>query len=76
MSGAKVLLRWRTGLKLTQMQMAGRLGVSQSALCEWERGKAKPSLSMALRLERESDGIVAASAWEAKRRARPSRRAA
>lgn len=35
------LKRFRTELKISQKEMAGRLGVQPSKLCEWENGIRK-----------------------------------
>lgn len=36
----------RAGLRLSQGELAQRLGVSQNAVSKWERDEAKPSLEM------------------------------
>lgn len=35
---------------LTQTEVAGRLSVSQAAICNWERGKRKPDLNKFIEL--------------------------
>lgn len=35
---------------MTQQDLAAQVGVSQTAVCNWESGKAKPELPKAVRL--------------------------
>lgn len=40
----------RTGARLTQIEMAGRLGVTQAAVSGWETGRRVPSVYMLARV--------------------------
>ena len=60
------LKTFREHLKLTQAQMADRLGVTQSTLSRLENGEIKnPSISLAHRVEVETGGAVPMSFWTA-----------
>jgi len=63
--GAVELRRWLagddTGIKVSQGQLATRLGVKQEAICHWIRGRNRPNYDRRMALERET-GIPAA-AW-------------
>jgi len=39
----KLLVQWRSDLKMTQKQLAEELRVSQKTVCMWESGKFKAS---------------------------------
>jgi transcriptional regulator with XRE-family HTH domain len=47
---ASMLIAARTGAKLTQAELAERMGTSQSTIARLESGAAKPSLSTLRRL--------------------------
>jgi len=47
----------------SQVSWARRLNVSNSHLCGVLSGKKKPSLELAVRIERETGGAVPASSW-------------
>lgn len=57
------LIKWRLRLRLTQTSAAERLGVSQSALSDYESGKKEPRVRVALRIERETAGYVSLESW-------------
>lgn len=46
------LKAWRTQQGLTQPQLAALLGVNEHTVREWERGRQKPPVFLALALER------------------------
>lgn len=46
----KVLRHIREGLKMTQKDAARQLGISRSALANWERGRGQPSVALWLRI--------------------------
>jgi transcriptional regulator with XRE-family HTH domain len=50
---------------LTQTQWAERFGVTSSYLSVLLQGGRKPSLQLAVRIERETDGAVPATSWVA-----------
>lgn len=49
---ARMLARCRRLLKMTQAQLARRLGVSQVAVCHWEKGRSAPSPRVQRKLAR------------------------
>lgn len=59
--GAALLKAWREKRKLSQAQLATRLGVSQPSLSSWERGKYRPSILAAARITRVTR--VPVSSW-------------
>ena len=48
----------------SQRAFAARIGIHHSVLSRFIAGKAKPSLSTALRIQRETDGQVSVEEWE------------
>jgi transcriptional regulator with XRE-family HTH domain len=48
----------------SQRSFADRIGIHHSVLSRFIAGKAKPSLSTALRIQRETDGQVPVDDWE------------
>lgn len=52
--------QWRTSNGLSQTELARRVGVSQSAVNQWESGHTRPSVLSSLRLERVSEGALKA----------------
>lgn len=46
-----------------QAKVAARLGISRSYLSEIASGAKKPSLDVAVRIERETGGAVPATSW-------------
>lgn len=46
-----ILKNLRKNSKISQSELANRLGIGQATICQWERGLAKPT----------SDGIIALS---------------
>lgn len=64
--GAKALLRWREGAKLTQAGLAERIvpPVTQGAVARWEDASPqRPALSTAVQIQRLSGGDVDATLW-------------
>lgn len=59
------LAQWRRGSKPrpTQAKIARRLNISRSYLSEIESGAKLPSLDLAFRIERETEGAVPARSW-------------
>jgi plasmid maintenance system antidote protein VapI len=53
LSGGEILLARLGTLKLSQLELADRLGVSTASVCRWISGERTPSLEMALLLETE-----------------------
>lgn len=75
MTASVVFRNWRASLNMTQSAMARWIGVSQSTLCEWEKGTRAPGLRLALIIERKSGGSIKVSVW-AKNKRRVRRRPA
>lgn len=48
---------WRKRCGLSQLQVAGKLGIDPSAVSAWTRGKNFPSMAMVYRLCEEVFGI-------------------
>ena len=48
---------------LTQEQFAERIGVDQSTISRLLKNKMRPSLTLAVNIERETGGAIPASAW-------------
>lgn len=48
---------------MRQVELARRLGLSNGYLHNLLRGNRRPSLDMALRIERATDGAVPVQAW-------------
>lgn len=48
---------------MSRSEWAARLGVSKSYLSELENGKKRPSLEVAVEIERLTDGAVPAASW-------------
>lgn len=46
--GSEVLKRWRTSTGTTQRQIAQHLGITSSAVSEWERSLSRPSREYAI----------------------------
>jgi transcriptional regulator with XRE-family HTH domain len=58
-----MLKSWLSANNLTQTQFAARLGVSTPHLSLLISGKKRPSLSLALKIERATNGTVPVSIW-------------
>lgn len=56
------LKKYRTDHRITQSEMAERLGVRQSTISRIENGEL-PSLALAARIQAATDDIVKASSW-------------
>jgi len=63
--GMKNLLEYRKAFGLTQRELADDVGVDQSVISRFERGQARPRLSVAVAIERATGGEVPASSWVA-----------
>lgn len=61
--GAALLKQWREARGVFQTSIADALNIRQNTVSEWEKGSRRPDLPNALRLERHTDGAVAATAW-------------
>ena len=48
---------------ITQSDFAARLHVDQATVSRLVRGVARPSLDLAVRIERETEGLIPASSW-------------
>lgn len=67
MDGPRLLLAWRNNKGLTQTEVSRRLGVSQTSVCDWERGNKSPSVNSAIDLEELTEGEVPVRAWRTPR---------
>lgn len=47
----------------TQAEFAARLKVSQASVSKWQRGILRPSLDIAVKIERITHGAVKATSW-------------
>lgn len=56
-------MRWRKAHEKTQAEAARLFEVSQSALCEYEKGNKLPGVRVALRMARVTDGEVPVPSW-------------
>ncbi len=63
MTGAELFRAWRERKGLTQKQVADRLGVSTTAVCDWENGKKVPRLGSLDAIERVTGRAVRVRAW-------------
>lgn len=63
MTGAEKFRAWRERKKLTQKAVADKLGVAQSAVCDWEHGRKLPRLDNLYAIERLTANAVRVSAW-------------
>ena len=63
MNGPSLLEEWRRKEGLTQTAAATRLELSQSAFCEYEKGKSVPRVDAAVRIARGTDGHVPVESW-------------
>jgi len=61
--GAALLKQWREARGVFQTSIADALNIRQNTVSEWEKGSRRPDLPNALRLERHTDGSVAATSW-------------
>ena len=59
------LAQYLTDRKITQAEFAARIGVTQAMVSRLAKGKAQPSPDVAVRIERETDGIAPFHAWPA-----------
>lgn len=61
--GSTKLLDLRKAQGLTQVQMAERLGVSQSCLSDWELGRKRPGLKLGTHIAKATKGKVPVASW-------------
>jgi transcriptional regulator with XRE-family HTH domain len=61
--GPALLQEWRKRTQLNQAQAAARVGVDQSQISEYERGRAVPRVDTAHRIELVTSGAVPMIAW-------------
>lgn len=72
-----MLKRWREGAELTQAEAARRLGVSQAAWSEYEKGEKTPRVDKASDIATLTGGAVPMEAWaEQERRRKAAKKAA
>jgi len=57
------LATYRKRAGLTQVQFAALLGISQGMACRLETGVARPSLDLAVKIERVTGGAVPVETW-------------
>lgn len=62
-SGIREICDFLSDASLTQERFAELLGISQGMLSKLCTGRTKPSLSLAIKIERETGGLVPASIW-------------
>lgn len=63
MNGPAKLLHWRKKQGITQFDAAKLLRVSQAALSEYENGRKRPGVLVALRIASVTAGEVPVEAW-------------
>ena len=62
--GARLLREWRKREKLTQIDLAARIGVRNEAVCRWEAGDDVPGTAQTLqRIVELTSGWVPLSSW-------------
>lgn len=61
---AQQLRLWRDAEGFSQMKAASALGLEQSQFSKFERGVRKPGRSLAVRIERATDGRVRVADWD------------
>lgn len=62
--GGQLLKTWRTKRSISQVRLAGELGVTGGYLCHLEHGRHRMNnLRLALRIERQTDGVVDVESW-------------
>ena len=55
---------WRGRADLSQRALGRALGLSSTAMCHIEAGRAQPSLQVAIKLETLSNGEVPCMGWK------------
>lgn len=63
MTPGKRLRRWLKSQNVTQAELAERLGCGKSFVCALCAGRKRPSLTLAIRLERLTLGAVRCVDW-------------
>jgi DNA-binding XRE family transcriptional regulator len=63
MNGPTLLAEWRAREGHTQEKAAELLGLSQSAFCEYEKGRSVPRVATAVKIARGTNGGVPIEAW-------------
>ncbi len=59
------LSRWLSASKIPQSDLAAQVGVTQPTISRFASGTMKPSLAVAMMLERATDGAVPVDVWAA-----------
>lgn len=65
---ARLLQAWRRRARWSQTEAALHIGLDQARYSQLERGKRKPGLDWAVRIERRTDGRVPVEAWSTRPR--------
>lgn len=58
------LAEYLDAAKLSRLDLARRLGVTDSAVSRWATGERCPSVTFAFAIERETGGAVPAASWQ------------
>ena len=61
--GSELLYRFRDYKRLSQRALAKALGIDQPKVCRMERGFHRPGLSIAVRIEALTGGMVPCGSW-------------
>ena len=64
------LKRWLRDTKTTQLTLSKKTGIDQALLSKYARGKWRPGLQNAKRIEDATGGAVTMGSWLPKRRKR------
>lgn len=59
----EALKAWRTAARLSQREVAARLGVGQTTVSHWERGDRVPRTALAVALEEMTKRGIEVAAW-------------
>lgn len=65
MRASRLLHEWRKSQGINAGTAAARLGISGSALSEYERGKRTPRITVALQIAERTGGAVPIDSWGA-----------
>jgi plasmid maintenance system antidote protein VapI len=68
--GAAHLKQYLTNSNLSYTQFGERVGCTKAHVCGLVNRKSKPSLELAARMEKETDGRIPQASWAAQARAR------
>lgn len=63
MNGIELLDAYMSGKRLTQAEMADRVGVPSAMVSMWLSGRRRPGLRHAFGIEAATGGAVPAKAW-------------